>query len=149
MHDRSRFMLVLGADPVKWAKRYDILPFTHPCSRCGAQTTTSIAFASGNCRGLIAPQCECGHPSPPYCIVGDWGQLFPSAKPTHRSAGVARSYAAKPASARGQRMCKYKGCSNRNTHHGLGDGVCLTTGCEWHMAKWAGESKRGAKARPR
>lgn len=69
MNDRRKFLRVHGADPVKWAKRYEIEPFTHACHLCGLLSTTSIPFASGPLRGLIAPDCECGHPNPPYCVV--------------------------------------------------------------------------------
>jgi hypothetical protein len=148
MFSRSNWLVVHGYDAARWAKRYDIQPFTHPCYKCNAPTTTSIAFASGKCRGLAAPQCACGHPSPPYCIVGDWGALSPPSKPSHRSGDVKRSYRLKPDARSGPRRCKYKGCSNANTHQGMGDGMCLTTGCQWHMAKWAREGKRTAPNPP-
>jgi hypothetical protein len=75
---RSKFLLVLGADPVKWAARFGIRSFSHPCGRCGCVLTTSIPFAYGQFRGLVAPHCECGNDRPPYGIVRDprYGDLF-------------------------------------------------------------------------
>lgn len=74
---RATFLLVLGADPERWARRYGIAPFTHPCAGCGASCTTSIPFAAGDHRGLIAPVCACGHPTPPYALVrADGGDIL-------------------------------------------------------------------------
>ena len=28
------------------------------------------------------------------------------------------------------------GCGRRATHLGMANGVCLTMGCEWYIAKW-------------
>lgn len=76
MFERSRFLLVLGADPKRWAARFGIRPFTHPCGRCGRMLTTSIPFACGTFRGLISPQCLCGNDRPPYGIVRRDGDLI-------------------------------------------------------------------------
>lgn len=48
----------------------------------------------------------------------------------------------KPKGSGGARKCKHGSpmCGNRNTHFGAANGVCLTSGCEWHMRMWA---KRG------
>jgi hypothetical protein len=81
MHDRSRFLVAHGVDPVQWAARYGLEPFTHPCYRCNEPATTSIPFALATLRGLAAPECACGHPTPPYCVVStvgnDLADLFP------------------------------------------------------------------------
>lgn len=85
MWNRSKFLIVYGADPVKWAKRYDIEPFSHPCYHCGIIQTTTIPFACGRLRGLLATAHECHGEMrrPPYCIVcpgsapGDLSSLFP------------------------------------------------------------------------
>jgi hypothetical protein len=70
MLDRSAWLLVHGADPVRWAKRYGIEPFTAPCYGCDAPLTTSIPFACENLRGLVAPACGCGTDArPPYGVV--------------------------------------------------------------------------------
>lgn len=69
MNNRSRFKRVFGVDAERWAKRWDLRPFTHPCHECGRDQTASIPFATARLRGLIAPECECGHPNPPYCCV--------------------------------------------------------------------------------
>ena len=66
--DRTKFLLILGADPDKWADRYGLLPFSTPCIDCGQELRTTIPFAQGSLRGLIAPKCSCGS-EPPYCIV--------------------------------------------------------------------------------
>jgi hypothetical protein len=71
MLDRSTFLLVHGVTAEEWARRYDIEPFTHPCSDCGAELTTSIPFAKGELRGLVAPKCTCGNEGTPYCVVRD------------------------------------------------------------------------------
>lgn len=74
---RATFLLVLGADPERWAKRYGIEPFTHPCIVCGESCTTSIPFAARGFRGLIAPRCACGHRTTPYALVrADGGDLI-------------------------------------------------------------------------
>lgn len=79
--DRSRFLLVFGADPKRWAVRYDLTPFITPCADCDRPLTTTVPFACGPMRGLIAPRCPCGNDKPPYCIlrvdgVGLFGQRF-------------------------------------------------------------------------
>lgn len=76
MFDRDRFMKVLGGDPAKWANRYGIEPFTHPCRECGLYFTTSIPIARGTLRGLIAPVCECGNADTPYCVVSAKGDVL-------------------------------------------------------------------------
>lgn len=78
MFDRSKFLLIFGEDAEKWAARYDIEPFSHPCGRCKRILTTTIPFACGQFRGLIAPQCACGNERPPCAIVRDprYGDLF-------------------------------------------------------------------------
>lgn len=67
--DRRRFLLVHGADPKLWAERYSLTPFTYPCGACGEPLTTTLPFANGPMRGLVAPRCLCGNEKPPYCIV--------------------------------------------------------------------------------
>jgi hypothetical protein len=67
--NRSRFLRVLGMDPKRWCDRFGIAPFSQPCDSCGRTMTTSIPFACGTLRGLLAPACVCGNQYPPYCIV--------------------------------------------------------------------------------
>jgi hypothetical protein len=76
--NRSRFLRVLGADPTKWAERYDLEPFSYPCGECGKVLATTVPFAYGQLRGLMAPRCECGNVGTPYCLVRDsrHGDLF-------------------------------------------------------------------------
>jgi len=76
--DRSRFLLVLGATPAPWAERWGIEPFSHPCNECGLLLTTSVPFAVGTLRGLVAPRCVCGNERTPWCVVRAWvaGDLF-------------------------------------------------------------------------
>lgn len=76
--DRRRFLIVHGADAARWAKRFGIEPFSHPCRRCGALLTTSVPFAYKTLRGLLAPSCACGNQGTPYCMVRDprFGDLF-------------------------------------------------------------------------
>lgn len=68
--DRSRILIPHGVTAEQWSERYNLEPFTHPCSGCGVERTTTIPFAYGRLRGLIAPECECGA-NPPYCVVRD------------------------------------------------------------------------------
>ena len=67
--NRATFLRVLNSDGVRWARRYGIEPFTHPCSECGREMRTSIPSARGQLRGLIAPVCACGNTNTPYCVV--------------------------------------------------------------------------------
>jgi hypothetical protein len=67
--DRTKMLLVLGVSAEEWADRYDLEPFESPCYKCGKMHTTDRPFAYEDQRGLMAPQCECGHPTPPYCVV--------------------------------------------------------------------------------
>lgn len=70
LYDRDHFVFPLSADPAAWARKYDIEPFTAPCYGCGAPLTTSIPFAQGQRRGLLAPTCTCGTDAlPPLCMV--------------------------------------------------------------------------------
>jgi hypothetical protein len=64
-------LTVYGVTAEAWSKRYGMVPFTHPCFKCGAPATTTIPFARGTLRGLRAPLCACGHPTPPYVMVRD------------------------------------------------------------------------------
>ncbi len=68
---RRHMLAVHGADPVRWAKRHGIEPFTAPCYVCERPLTTSVPFAYGRLRGLKAPACECGDERGPYCVVMD------------------------------------------------------------------------------
>lgn len=76
--DSERFLIVYGIDPIKWADRFGLLPFTAPCDKCGASLTTSLPFFYSSLRGLRAPQCSCGNKRTPYCVVRDkrFGDLF-------------------------------------------------------------------------
>ncbi len=65
----NHFLTVHGVDCLTWAARYKIMPFTHPCSDCGRPRTTSVPFACGPLRGLMAPPCACGTKSHCYCVV--------------------------------------------------------------------------------
>lgn len=69
--DRSRILVAHGVTVEQWTERYGCEPFSHPCGDCGRELTTSIPFAYGRLRGLIAPACECGNDRPPYCVVRD------------------------------------------------------------------------------
>jgi len=68
---RERFLIAHGVTAESWAARYDIEPFAHPCHDCGKPLTTSIPFAVGELRGLLAPACACGNTNTPYCLVRD------------------------------------------------------------------------------
>ncbi len=76
--NRKRFLRVLGTSTEEWAKRYDIDPIEHPCGDCGKVLRTSLPFAYGELRGLMAPKCECGNEGTPYCLVRDpkYGDLL-------------------------------------------------------------------------
>lgn len=68
MVNRVRFFSVHGSNPVRWAKRNGLEPFTHPCSECGKELTTTVPIAFASWRGLSCPPCECGNENVPYCI---------------------------------------------------------------------------------
>jgi hypothetical protein len=75
MIDRAAVLYPI-TDPSEWAERYGLEPFATPCPRCDVLHVTERPFAQGRLRGLMAPQCECGHPTPPYCAVAVDGDLF-------------------------------------------------------------------------
>jgi len=74
--DRDDINLAHGVSTEKWCKRWDLQPFTCPCSNCGAPRTTTIPFFDDQIRGLIAEFCQCGTKDRPYCIVGVGGDLL-------------------------------------------------------------------------
>lgn len=69
--NRKHFLILYGVDPVRWARRWGLEPFTHPCSECGALLTTTLPFARDTLRGIIAPPCACGNTCTPYEVVRD------------------------------------------------------------------------------
>jgi hypothetical protein len=70
--DRRRFLVAYGVDPARWARRHDIEPAEAPCQVCGAPLRTTLPFAAGEFRGLLAPPCgACGNEITPYCLVRD------------------------------------------------------------------------------
>lgn len=74
MLNRVRFVRAIqGVDPARWAARWGLIPFDVRC-RCGHPQRTSIPFAVGDVRGLVAPPCACGA-LPPYCAVARDGSL--------------------------------------------------------------------------
>jgi hypothetical protein len=67
-------LLIHGADPVAWAKRWGIeIPDPVPCYHRGALLTLDVPFVRGTLRGLTARECACGghgeNSRPPYCEV--------------------------------------------------------------------------------
>ena len=44
----------------KWCERYKLTVKIRPCPKCQKLQTTSIPWASGEWRGLVAPKHECG-----------------------------------------------------------------------------------------
>ncbi len=79
--DKKRVIFFHGVDHVRFAERFGIEPCTAPCTDCCAPRTTTVPFACGEFRGLMAPPCiVCGHEGTPYCLVRDpkHGDLFSS-----------------------------------------------------------------------
>lgn len=78
MFDPTHFLLIHGQDPKKWAARYGIDPCEYPCDYCKKIQKTTIPFACGQFRGLIAERCCDERQSPLYCFVRDpkYGDLF-------------------------------------------------------------------------
>lgn len=77
--NRNRFLYVHGVTTEVWCARYDLEPYTRPCSDCGEPCTTTRPFALGTLRGLAAPPCtKCGNERTPFCLVRDpkHGDLF-------------------------------------------------------------------------
>ncbi len=81
MLERERFLIVHGQSPERWADRWGIEPFSAECHVCDRLLTTTVPFACGTLRGLVAPECECGNELTPYCVVRDFrhGDLFTGA----------------------------------------------------------------------
>ena len=71
LFNREKFLIVYGYPPEKWAKRFDIEPFTHACRECKRPMTTTLPFFLGQLRGLMSPPCPCGSDHQPYCVVRD------------------------------------------------------------------------------
>jgi hypothetical protein len=77
--NRQRFLKVLGVAPAAWTARYGVEPFEHECQQCSEPLRTTIPFACGDYRGLMAPACpSCGNQRTPFAIVKDprHGDLF-------------------------------------------------------------------------
>lgn len=94
MNDRPRWD-ILGISVERWARRWSLHAFTHPCIDCGAPRTTSIPFVQGTLRGLRAPTCTCGNGQGPFCLVRDpaHGDLFTGSdrvKPWRSASGRSR-----------------------------------------------------------
>jgi len=70
--------VVHGVTAEAWTARYGVVPYSHPCGRCGRVLRTTIPFVRGQMRGLKAPTCECGNERTPYVVVRDpkYGDLF-------------------------------------------------------------------------
>lgn len=63
---------LLGEDAEQWAEKHSVVPFKAPCQECGHELETTVPFAWGNLRGLVAPACsECGNTITPYCVQWD------------------------------------------------------------------------------
>ncbi len=69
MGHRDRFLRVMGISPEAWASRYGLEVFSAPCPECGRSLSTTLPFACGALRGLMAPRCECGCGDVPYEIA--------------------------------------------------------------------------------
>lgn len=74
--ERENWVYVHGQDPVKWAKRWGIETQVVPCGGCSKPREMTVAFFSGELRGLVAPRCECDEELPPYCLVHAKGDLL-------------------------------------------------------------------------
>ncbi len=94
--NRERFLIVHGTDGTRWAERYSIEPLSAPCIYCGASLKTTLPFACGSLRGLVAERCDCGNENTPYCLVrgAGAGDLFtgtevrgPTVQAARQSAG--------------------------------------------------------------
>lgn len=46
---------------------------------------------------------------------------------------------------RRRRKCNC-GCGKRSTHRGLANGVCLTEGCQMHIARWVRDPRAALQA---
>jgi hypothetical protein len=52
-----------------------------------------------------------------------------------------------PAPPRSRRRC-HCGCKRRATHLGMANGLCLTMGCEFHVARWVRDPVAANRPRP-
>ena len=53
-------LFVYGVTVEEWTRRHGIVPFSHPCAKCGQLLTTSIPFVEGPLYGFQAPVCSNG-----------------------------------------------------------------------------------------
>jgi hypothetical protein len=85
------YLTVIGVTAAQWTNRYGVEAFSHPCSECGAMLTTSLPFASGTVRGLVAPVCGCGNDCTPYVVLlDDFARLAPLRRKQRRKARMVR-----------------------------------------------------------
>jgi hypothetical protein len=82
--NRKRWLWVHGVSAEAWAARWDLEPYTRPCSECGQPLTTTRPFAVGALRGLACPPCPCGNEATPYCLVAAEGDLLAPDPPARR-----------------------------------------------------------------
>jgi hypothetical protein len=77
VNGKPRF-IVHGVTAEAWSKRWGVSIFEHPCTSCGRPRRTTIPFAQGTLRGLMAPPCACGNIKGPFGLVRDarYGDLF-------------------------------------------------------------------------
>ncbi len=88
--ERSRFLIVHGMDAKKWADRFNIEPFEHPCQDCGEMRRTTLPFTVGDFRGLIAEPCPCGCQHQPYGFVAAKGETLSVMLENERARAAAR-----------------------------------------------------------
>lgn len=52
-----------------WIKKYDLLIFEKPCSKCGELLVTNIPIFGKDFRGLKSEDCSCGNNKVPFSII--------------------------------------------------------------------------------
>jgi hypothetical protein len=62
---------LVGVNVPRFMRRWGLEAFTSPCPDCSAPMTTTVPYAQGAMRGLVAPRCACGSENIPYCIAWD------------------------------------------------------------------------------
>lgn len=61
-------LVIHGQDLMEWCKKWGLRIVEAPC-KCGRTLFTTLPFVCGPRRGVIAPQCECGHYGMPFCMI--------------------------------------------------------------------------------
>jgi hypothetical protein len=63
------YLVVHNVDLNQWCKKYDLVPFTRNCRKCGDELKVNVPFIAQDRRGLCAEPCSCGNKSVPFTYI--------------------------------------------------------------------------------